>query len=249
MVTAAQGGPRVREARHSELPAIAHVLALAFHDDIIFGGMIHPLQDQYPNDADLYWLRRIRVNFWNYRYRLMVAVESDEKGHDTILGIGEWERLGPGGKQLECHWLDPRNLLKPLASVAMKVHALIWPNRACDPAKEDVGERAYPYINHVWSGERADSWYLEALGVRPDAQGRGIGQMLVRWGLDRAAEDGVCASVISAYGKDGFYHKCGFEIQEGKASMGEGNPLADVPGGNIWWRAAPRSSNTRYGTI
>lgn len=118
----------------------------------------------------------------------------------------------------------------------MKFHAWMWPNRAADPKQEDVIERAYPCFDTIWSGKRAESWYLEALAVRPDFQGRDVGKKLVKWGLDKAQAEGVVASVVSAYGKDGFYIKCGFDEQYGSAKQGEGNPLADVAGSDIYWR-------------
>lgn len=128
------------------------------------------------------------------------------------------------------------NLLKPLSSAAMKAHAFIWPNRASNPQEEDIIERTYPYLEDAWGGERAESWYLEVLGVHPHFQGKGVGRMLVHWGLKQAKEEGICASVISARGKDDFYRKCGFNLQEGSASMGEGNPTAGVEGGNMFWK-------------
>lgn len=128
------------------------------------------------------------------------------------------------------------NLLKPLSSVAMRIHALIWPNRAADPDKVDLFAQAAPFTEQLWSGEREDSWYLEVLGVHPDYQGRGIGNKLVQWGLDQAEREDICASVMSAAGKDGFYQKCGFNIQDGRGGMGEGNPMAGKEGGNVWWK-------------
>jgi predicted N-acetyltransferase YhbS len=101
---------------------------------------------------------------------------------------------------------------------------------------EDIIERAYPYFDQIWSGERAESWYLEGLAVLPDFQGRGVGKKLVQWGLEKAQAEGICASVVSALGKDGFYIKCGFDEQHGSARQGEGNPLADVEGSNIFWK-------------
>lgn len=97
-------------------------------------------------------------------------------------------------------------------------------------------EQSYQYLDNIWTGARAESWYLDALGVHPDYQGRGVGRELVRWGLERAEKDGVCASVISAKGEDEFYRKAGFSLQDGSATAGKGNPLAGVEGGNIWWK-------------
>ncbi|ROW18190.1 hypothetical protein VPNG_00244 [Cytospora leucostoma] len=235
--------PRLREASYGELPAIARVLSLAFWDDPLCGQRIHPYREKHPGDVDLYWLRRARVNFWDWRWRWVVAVDrvgdgDGEDGREVIAGIAQWSRFGEGGRRLELGWFDPRNLLRPLFQVAMKIHALLWPNRASDPVDEDVLERAYPFIKQAWSGERAESWYLQNLAVHPAFQGRGIGRMLVRWGLDRAAEDKVYASVIAARGKDPFYRKCGFDVQDGNWGMGgAGNPLQGFEGGNMHWKA------------
>ncbi|KAJ3498431.1 hypothetical protein NLG97_g1135 [Lecanicillium saksenae] len=229
-------GITVRDARYSELPEIANVMAKAFWDDNLFGEHIHPHRDEYPDDFDLYWLRRARVNFWDYRFKFLVAVTKNDDDREMIVGVAQWSRLGEGGKKLECWSLDPRNLLMPMSAAAMKVHALIWPNRACDPAREDIIERSYPCFKGVWSGDRAESWYLEALTIRPDYQGKSVGRQLVHWGLNKAEEEGVVASVISSWKMDGFYTRCGFEEQYGNATHGEGNPLAGIEGANMYWR-------------
>ena len=77
--------------------------------------------------------------------------------------------------------------------------------------------------------------------MHPDHQRTGNGRALVQWGLDQAAREGVCASVISADGKERFYQRCGFDREDGTAGQGEGNPLADVPGGTIFFRDAAKS--------
>ncbi|KAH9903777.1 acyl-CoA N-acyltransferase [Xylariomycetidae sp. FL2044] len=269
---------KLRDARHGDLPAIAHVMTLAFWDDNLFGDLIHPHREQYPRDSDLYWLRRLRVNFWDYRSRFLVAVEEaddDGKEEETIVGFSQWSRLGDGGKAMECHWLDPRNLLKPLSTFAMSLHALLYPNRAADPATEDVVERAYPHFKGLWSSspssgsetlpDRSESWYLDFMAVRPDRQSRGVGRSLARWGLERAARDRVCASVVSAWKKDEFCfannrwfvdtpdRRVGFNVQYGSAAAGEGNPLKGVDGCNIYWWFPPSGTGagagTRYGTM
>ncbi|KAM0453173.1 hypothetical protein ACHAPV_009129 [Trichoderma viride] len=233
---------QLREAGYLELPRIAHILAQAFWEDNLFGQLIHPHRNEYPDDVDLYWLRRARVNFWDPRRRWLVATEKDKSGQEVVVGIAQWERLGDGGKKLERWTLDPRNISKPLSSAAMKIHALVWPNRASDPGVEDIIERSYPHFDSIWSGKRAESWYLEALAVDPDYQGRNIGRRLVQWGLELAEADGVCASVVSAYGKDEFYTKCGFDEQYGNAGQGDGNPLAGIDGANIFWKWSKSSS-------
>ncbi|KAF3352579.1 hypothetical protein VDGD_08283 [Verticillium dahliae] len=226
----------LRDARYTELAEIAHVMATAFWEDNLFGELIHPHRDEHPDDVDLYWLRRARVNFWDFRWKWLVATTKDVNGNEVIAGIAQWARLGDGGQKMDCWYLDPRNSLKPLSSLAMKAHAWLWPSRAVDAKEEDIIERAYPFFDDIWTGKRAESWYLEAVAVRPDFQGQGVGYKLVQWGIQRAREEGICASVSSAKGKDGFYTKCGFDEQYGSARQGEGNPLAEVEGANMFWK-------------
>jgi len=60
----------------------------------------------------------------------------------------------------------------------------------------------------------------------------------MQWGIDRATEEGVALSVIAAKGKDGFYNKLGYTVPSGKATDGEGNPLAGkgLDGLQFWWK-------------
>lgn len=120
----------------------------------------------------------------------------------------------------------------------MKITTRLWPNRASDPTKEDILAHAHGYYKIMWTGEREEAYYLEALGVLPGHQGKGIGRKLAQWGMDGAAKEGVYASVISAPGKEPFYYKIGFEYQLGTSAMGEGNPMrtvGDGQGGPILW--------------
>lgn len=103
-------GVQIRKARYSELPSISHVLAKAFWDDNLNGDLIHPHRNEYPADVELYWLRRSRVNFWDYTWSWVVAVDHDEEdeGKEAIVGIAVWARLGDGSRVLQCPWYDPR---------------------------------------------------------------------------------------------------------------------------------------------
>lgn len=72
------------------------------------------------------------------------------------------------------------------------------------------------------------------LATHPDFQGQGIGKELVKWGIDEADKENVCASVISSDGNEGFYGKSGF-IEVGRANVG---PLKEngIKGGAIMFR-------------
>jgi putative acetyltransferase len=53
-----------------------------------------------------------------------------------------------------------------------------------------------------------DAFILAPVAVRPDAQGRGIGQRLIRFGLEALAQEGV--ELVITYGDPRFYAKVGF---------------------------------------
>lgn len=96
----------------------------------------------------------------------------------------------------------------------------------------------------MYEGDRAECWSLSWLGVHPDYQGKGFSRELVRWGLDQAKAENVWAAVIAAKGKDPFYKNCGFEFVLGSGGMGKGNPLADIEGANMHWKAPEGTNHT-----
>lgn len=247
----------LRWATPSDLPAIAHTMTRAFYDDDLFGDICHPHRAAHPQDPYLYWLRRAYVNFWHWNWRWVVAVAPNPNsttttnvsphpstgstnvvrgGSEIVVGVAQWERMGTGGDAMQPAFYDPRAYMASASALAMKVHAWLWPNRACDPVDEDILERAYTVFGSVWSGDRAESWYLEWCTVDPEWQGKGVGRQLVQQGLGWAKEDKVWASVATTRGKEGFYQKCGFEHEYWSASAGEGNPLGKKWGaGRMFW--------------
>jgi len=55
-----------------------------------------------------------------------------------------------------------------------------------------------------------NAFILAPVAVRTDFQGKGIGQQLIRFGLDALSKDGVELAVT--YGDLGFYSKVGFQV-------------------------------------
>lgn len=109
---------KTRQGAYGDLAQISHVLALAFRDDDTFGGIMHPNRHIYPDDVELYFLQRGRVAFWDYRWRWIVALDTDAAGKEVIVGCAQWHRKGPGGKNMDLWWFDPRQFgtFSPFAS-------------------------------------------------------------------------------------------------------------------------------------
>lgn len=59
----------------------------------------------------------------------------------------------------------------------------------------------------------------------------------MEWGTGRAREEGVCASLICAEGKEGFYARRGFTAEGGRANVGA---LEGVSGGAILFKDVER---------
>ncbi|KAL2261805.1 hypothetical protein VTK26DRAFT_3279 [Humicola hyalothermophila] len=73
-------------------------------------------------------------------------------------------------------------------------------------------------------------WYLMLLAVDPQQQRRGIGKMLVRHGLDLAAQAGTDAFVIATTEGRGMYQSQGF------SQVGEAFEMGNRPHYSMLWR-------------
>lgn len=233
--------PSIRPAYWSEQPRMAAVCTAAFWDSELFGDFFHPYRKQYPKDYDLYWLRNNQLDWFNPRHHFIVGVVPDKArpGKDLVVGVAQWERLGDGGKG---PWNPFVPLLKRTMKLWVRISSWIWPNRAADPSRFDIFEKSWPYIQHLWTGDRAKCWDLRILAVHPSYGSMGIGRKLVKWGLDRADAEGVAASVKMAPGKERFYEMCGYHPEiVGRGGQGDGNPMAEIgTGGNIFFKDPKR---------
>ncbi|KAF1812169.1 acyl-CoA N-acyltransferase [Eremomyces bilateralis CBS 781.70] len=229
----------IRYATHRDLDAISHIFTAAFWDEDYSGRFVHPYREQYPDSVLHYWRRKVRAAFWDYRNCLIVSVDQDGR----ITGAAEWGRVGrPSalglkmGLGLGLSWWDPRRLVAPLVKVWNRIEEWMWPNRAAVPDRLDASSRAAPFFTRHLVGVRSDGWKLSTLGVHPDGHGKGYGRELVRWGLQKAQDEGISAGVITSDGSEQFYRKCGFDVELCKITEGENNPLSEVKGGVIFFK-------------
>lgn len=221
----------LRAATFPDLLPASKSLAAAFADEELFGKVLHPHRKDYPEDMYLFFLRQLRQTYYSPDEHILLATTSGPNDNETITGVAVWTRKRA---QKRSPSLATQAMAKAMGTYNA-AEALLYPNRAADPAKSDILERMDPFTKHHWTGTRAESWYLNLLGVDPAHGGKGAGRELVQWGFTRAREEGVGCSVVAALGKERFYERCGFDVTVGKASDfgGERNPLKDVQGGTI----------------
>ncbi|KAH6638745.1 acyl-CoA N-acyltransferase [Boeremia exigua] len=220
----------IRFAQPSDEPSIAEICTRAFFDEDLFGRVMHPRRNEFPEDVQIFWHKSLQNDWSNPRNVVIVAVTIDPANQEKIVGAAVWQRQGgdTGAQNVIAKWNDPGPWPLPQATE----------NRALDPSKVNILKESAPYTKHYWAGANATNWYLALCCVDPADKGHGVGRLLVRWGLDRAEEEGIGASVMASEGSDGFYLKCGFDEVIGNANEGIGNPLqeVDVKGGNILFK-------------
>ena len=99
----------IRQATYADLHPAATLLAAAFHDEELFGTLIHPYREAYPEDFILFFERDLRVQYFDPSYVILVAVD-EESGR--VVGLGKWERQGEGAKLRAYPPMDPRMLIR-----------------------------------------------------------------------------------------------------------------------------------------
>lgn len=231
----------IREATYADLLPASKILAAAFQDEPLFGGEFHPYRKEYPDDMHLFFLQKLRLDWArgnSPNLHILLSHPPSDSSHITGVAIWLRKRSTP----------QPDSWSAALTNTAMRAtnaaEAQLYPNRAASPSRHGMLEASYPFIAHHWSGSRADSWYLDLLGVSPSEGGHGYGKALVRAGLAVAEQEGLGASVISALGKEGFYTALGFDMTVGTVGEfgGEANPFhgREDLGGTIHFRDGER---------
>ncbi|KAL8725210.1 MAG: hypothetical protein Q9166_007492 [cf. Caloplaca sp. 2 TL-2023] len=203
----------LRIAQQRDLSTIAAIYAAAFWGERVVGELMHPHRQAHPQEYLRFWRQEVTEWYWNYSHQMIVfyTIGKTQQGveEEILTGVADWVRHGEGWQRLWGVWGW-------------------WDPRSV----------INPLIAHFWSGARSTGWYLNFLAVHPKSQKQGYGTSLVQWGIERAKEENVAASVISGVGKDPFYRMCGFDVEVGKSTEGEGNPLKGKldGGGTVFFR-------------
>ena len=130
----------VREAKPEEQVEMAKVAAAAFFDDKMFGDLIHPHRNEFPDDMHLYWLKRIYRGWNDPNSHFLVSVSpSGNGGADEVAAWAQWIRKGATASAAKQMDDLTESLQLPL-------------NRAADPEFEGCLEGSYKSIAHQWSG-------------------------------------------------------------------------------------------------
>jgi GNAT superfamily N-acetyltransferase len=188
----------------TEIEPAAQLLAQAFHDNPCYAFM-HPRRDQRHADLATFFERNLR---WRESLRLTFVARGPG---GEVIGTGSLEP--PGGV--------PRTLGKALAH-------WVW------PTLRDQGLHTLTRIvttDHAFAREQRlvaggpAYWYVHAVAVRPDMQGRAVGSAIMRRLLEelRARDDAAQVPVVLATQREAnltFYARLGFRVRH-QATLGK----------------------------
>ena len=180
---------QIREAVAADIPAIVDTYFDSFTDEI-FSRQVYPRECQSSMD---YWTKTITEEFDEEHAVWLLATETDSAtGNETIQGYLKW--VAPH----DVKWQDADEEGYP---------------------PEGNPELAVAYYKSIFAGheklmEGRPHWYLDMMGVRRTAQGKGLAKQMVDWGVERSDRDGVPCYVDAAGQSMSYYRRFGFEIQE-----------------------------------
>ncbi|ATY67321.1 GNAT family [Cordyceps militaris] len=190
---------QMRAAIDADTDAIARLATTAFDpatDAIarnLFPKRLQPAVPR-PEDPAIAW-RRTRKGLKMHTERIILMVVTDDELDDQIVGFSMWEEPLPNGEQGE----SMTKGLVPCETLDEEAYQEL--RRASGAATNDfLGKDG---SNHMW--------YLDYLGVDPGQQRRGIGKMLLEWGLEKAREQNRDAFLIATPAGIPLYLAAGFE--------------------------------------
>ncbi|KID85033.1 Acyl-CoA N-acyltransferase [Metarhizium guizhouense ARSEF 977] len=193
---------QLRTATEADAEAIATLAADAFHPDTdtisrrLFPQHLQPANCAAGDALRLWRLARKSIKLTDKRINIIVAVDDDLRGQ--IVGFALWEIPAPNASDSE-----------------------LLPSAVSSPGLDESAfeEMQRILVNHVRKhfGDEGTSnmWHLDHLAVDPRHQRRGIGKLLLNWGIEKAKHDGRdCYLVATPAGKS-LYESVGFRtLQE-----------------------------------
>lgn len=212
---------RVRYATRADLGRLIDIGEEAFLDDELFSVLLLPGNRQYPAAWRRFMVERQKRKFCTKGLVGVVCVDDD----DHVLGYAWWQRKVPKSMpemQKTDQWLNTNTSWTSkfegaLLDMETQYDMLFRMNKAAD----------YETMTRIFSQqdscldpiEKATvHWYLSVLGVAPEAQRRGVGRMLVDWGIDQARQESAQAgqlvplTLLSSPMGLGLYAKKDFKI-------------------------------------
>jgi GNAT superfamily N-acetyltransferase len=192
----------LRKGVPSDAAAFTEIYFSAFEVDAI-SHLVFPRDDP---SARKFWHDSIVSEFADPNAHFICVVDPDSPEPDKPISYAKWNGPhAPFGTELP-----------------------VWPE------KSDVKIANHFFGNlvnrHAKIMEGRRHWYLELLATRPESQGRGAAGMLLRWGMQRADEEGTETYLEASPDGKPIYEHFGFKEEDRLVVELEGEgegPLAE----------------------
>lgn len=143
--------------------------------------------------ARKFWMDALTEEIHDPLARFLV-IEDTSTSPATFIGFAKWNAPPPAAPG-SMHPSPP-----PLPDN--------WPEDG-DPALANVFFKKLSDMHEEIMGDRPH-WYLEIIVTKTEHQGKGAGGMMMRWGVEKADEDGVESYLDATPEGKPLYEKCGF---------------------------------------
>ncbi|KAL6402103.1 hypothetical protein AUP68_14568 [Ilyonectria robusta] len=178
---------QMRKAVPADIPALCAVYFSAFSDTIV-GRQVFPPGSEA---AHVFWVTSLTKDLPDPNFEFLVmTTRSEGDGEDQVVGYAKWVRPG--------------------TPIEMPPPADAWPQDG-NPALavEFFGKLT---ATHKHMMDDRPHWYLSLIGVRKEWMGKGAASPLMRWGVERADEDGLPCFLEATPNAKGMYEKYGFRV-------------------------------------
>lgn len=177
---------RMRRPVGADIPSLCDVYFSAFAETTV-GSRVFPATSAA---AKQFWIDSLTKDLEDPNYEFLVMTTSSADEEEQIVGYAKWVRPG-----------TPIEKPPPLSA---------WPQDG-DPALAVEFFGTLTAAHERIMGDRPH-WYLGLIGVRKEFTGKGAAGAMMRWGVERADQDGLPCFLEATPGARGMYEKYGFRV-------------------------------------
>ncbi|KAL1863019.1 hypothetical protein Daus18300_008175 [Diaporthe australafricana] len=195
----------IRYAREDELPAMVQLSVIAFrHSGRPVNAALFPERLRVnPGDTDEieFTVRNTARTFANENRHYVVAVDEQ----DTIMGWAEWTS---GDDPIVDMTPDERDRKRAEGIARLPKSFDLQAAERLGREAEELSEKLEEVLGEE---DYRNSWSLNSVAVDPAQQRKGVGKMLTRWGMERAAGESKAVHFLSSPSGAQLYRAMGFE--------------------------------------